>query len=212
MAPSNLKRYIAARRQPTWAEQHFPTVELPKFLEKFLDGLIFALCSLRAWLMILFTCGATLLCSPAIFDLSWDSSMSIVAVGTVFPLVFAIQAAYSSRNQALKFLGQIKSRMMYLYFQIKVGLQVIVYVLLNVVRIIVPFSCVVCPVKIPGTRSGFAHKNLTLTSRCQAYDQKYKSELAPKLKDRSSDLGIALIKSLHKNEHSHECYDIISGM
>jgi len=34
--------------------------------------------------------------------------MSIVAVGTVFPLVFAIQAAYASRNQALKCLGQMK--------------------------------------------------------------------------------------------------------
>ena len=34
--------------------------------------------------------------------------MSIVAVGTVFPLVFAIGAAYSGRNQAVKALGGIK--------------------------------------------------------------------------------------------------------
>lgn len=134
---SNLRRFIQARRQPTWNEQHFPTVELPKFLEKFVDGLVFALLSVRAWLMVTVTCLMTLLCSPgersaapptpfpppaaqadmgccfglhcsALLDLSWDSSMSIVAVGTVFPLVFAIQAAYSSRNQALKFLGQLK--------------------------------------------------------------------------------------------------------
>ena len=133
MAPSNLKRYISARQQPTWAEQHFPAVELPKFFEKFLDGLIFAVCSIRAWFMMLLTCVATLLCSPALLALSWDSSMSIVAIGTVFPLVFAIQAAYSSRNQALKGLGQIKSRLMYLYFQIKVVLRVSVYALANVV-------------------------------------------------------------------------------
>ena len=45
--------------------------------------------------------------------------MSIVAVGTVFPLVFAIQAAFAARSQAIRCLGQLKARMMYLYFQSK---------------------------------------------------------------------------------------------
>jgi hypothetical protein len=34
--------------------------------------------------------------------------MGIVAVGTVFPLVFAIGAAYTERNKATKTLGEIK--------------------------------------------------------------------------------------------------------
>jgi|LauGreDrversion2_3_1035106.scaffolds.fasta_scaffold314866_2 hypothetical protein len=34
--------------------------------------------------------------------------MGIVAVGTVFPLVFAIGAAYTERNKATKALGEIK--------------------------------------------------------------------------------------------------------
>jgi hypothetical protein len=34
--------------------------------------------------------------------------MGIVAAGTVFPLVFAIQAAYTARNSAIKCLGMLK--------------------------------------------------------------------------------------------------------
>jgi len=90
--------------------------------------------------------------------------MSIVAVGTVFPLVFAIQAAYSSRNQALKFLGQIKAKLIYLHFQMK------------------------------------------------AYDLKFGTALADRLRDLASDLGIAIIKSLHRNESAHECYDLMAVM
>jgi len=41
-------------------------------------------------------------------NLSWKASMGIVAVGTVFPLVFAIQAAYGARQTTVKALGQLK--------------------------------------------------------------------------------------------------------
>jgi hypothetical protein len=34
--------------------------------------------------------------------------MGIVAAGTVFPLVFAIQAAFTARNNAIKCLGMLK--------------------------------------------------------------------------------------------------------
>ena len=46
--------------------------------------------------------------NPAMLNLSWKSSMGIVAVGTVFPLVFAIQAAYGARQTTVKALGQLK--------------------------------------------------------------------------------------------------------
>ena len=41
-------------------------------------------------------------------DLAWKADMGIVAVGTVFPLVFAVQAAYSNRGQAVSALSKIK--------------------------------------------------------------------------------------------------------
>ena len=41
-------------------------------------------------------------------DFAWATSMGIVAAGTVFPLVFAIQAAYTTRNSAIKCLGMLK--------------------------------------------------------------------------------------------------------
>jgi len=45
--------------------------------------------------------------------------MGIVAVGTVFPLVFAIQAAYGARQTTVKALGQLKGRTFYLYYHLK---------------------------------------------------------------------------------------------
>jgi hypothetical protein len=44
----------------------------------------------------------------AFLDFAWATSMGIVAAGTVFPLVFAIQAAYNARNGAIKCLGMLK--------------------------------------------------------------------------------------------------------
>jgi hypothetical protein len=52
------------RRQASWFEQHFPDDELSAFATKVGEGLVFALCSVRAWLMVFITCLATLLCSP----------------------------------------------------------------------------------------------------------------------------------------------------
>jgi len=42
-----------------------------------------------------------------------------VAVGTVFPLVFAIQAAYSARGSAQNHLSDMKASLMFLYFQMR---------------------------------------------------------------------------------------------
>jgi hypothetical protein len=56
------------RRHATWFEQHFPEDELTEFAARIGEGLLFALCSIRAWLMIFITCVATLLCSPGATD------------------------------------------------------------------------------------------------------------------------------------------------
>ena len=80
---------------------------------------MFALVSIRMWIMLAMTILATLLCSPGLLSLRWGTSMSIVAIGVVFPLVFAIQAAYSSRGSAQKHLADLKARSMFLYFQMR---------------------------------------------------------------------------------------------
>jgi hypothetical protein len=55
---------VQGRRHATWFEQHFPDDELSEFAVKVGEGLVFATCSVRTWLMVLITCLATLLCSP----------------------------------------------------------------------------------------------------------------------------------------------------
>lgn len=56
----------------------------------FIKGFWFA-ATWHAAFMIILTCFCTFLCSKGILDFSFDTSMGIVAVGTVFPLVFSVQ-------------------------------------------------------------------------------------------------------------------------
>ena len=46
----------------------------------------------------------------------------------------------------------------------------------------------------------------------RAYDIKYGTVLADRICELSSDFGVAVIKSLHRNETAHECYDLIAVM
>eukprot|EP00802_Teleaulax_amphioxeia_P010920 Tamp_10950.p1 GENE.Tamp_10950~~Tamp_10950.p1 ORF type:complete len:290 (+),score=51.82 Tamp_10950:877-1746(+) len=57
--------------------------------------------------------------AKGVLDFSFDFSMSIVAVGTVFPLVFSVQASFTRREKALHGLGSLKGSLfaMYLMFQ-----------------------------------------------------------------------------------------------
>jgi len=50
------------------------------------------------------------------FNLRWETSLAVVAVGTVFPVVFSIQAAYQNREKSLKYLDDIKATFIYMYF------------------------------------------------------------------------------------------------
>mmetsp|Transcript_19673 Transcript_19673/g.40076 ORF Transcript_19673/g.40076 Transcript_19673/m.40076 type:complete len:348 (+) Transcript_19673:36-1079(+) len=70
----------------------------------------------RTWFMMIATAFATFLCSEFVLDISWNTSLSIVAVGTVFPVVFSIQAAYQNREKSLKYLDDVKSGFCWLYF------------------------------------------------------------------------------------------------
>jgi hypothetical protein len=101
MAASKLKRFMAAQRDQQWFEQYFPDSEvskvveeaavagqhwqlqradgtrwqLPNFVKHLEEGLLFALISVRTWIMLVATVVATLLCSPGLLNLRWGASM-----------------------------------------------------------------------------------------------------------------------------------------
>ncbi|KAG2434204.1 hypothetical protein HXX76_007930 [Chlamydomonas incerta] len=56
------------------------------------------------------------LCESQTLDLQFKIEFSILSVGTVFPLVFSIQQAFSRREEALRDLSMLKSQLMALYF------------------------------------------------------------------------------------------------
>eukprot|EP00961_Rhodomonas_salina_P025309 341201-Rhodomonas_salina.6 len=91
---------------------------IKKNSEKFIEGLAFSVGfhRVRTWFMILATAIATFCCSEFMFNLQFNTSLSIVAVGTVFPVVFSINAAYQNREKALRHLDEIKSGLIYTYF------------------------------------------------------------------------------------------------
>jgi hypothetical protein len=55
------------------------------------------------------TCLAIFVCSKGVLDFSFATNMSIVAVGTVFPLVFSVQAAFARREKALACLSKLRA-------------------------------------------------------------------------------------------------------
>mmetsp|Transcript_1543 Transcript_1543/g.3516 ORF Transcript_1543/g.3516 Transcript_1543/m.3516 type:complete len:336 (+) Transcript_1543:161-1168(+) len=84
----------------------------------FFEGIKFAITS-HTIFMVAATIFATFICAKGVLDFSFDFSMSIVAVGTVFPLVFSVQASFSRREQALKALAQIKGTTFACYLMFK---------------------------------------------------------------------------------------------
>eukprot|EP00287_Rhodomonas_sp_CCMP768_P011017 CAMPEP_0196743022 /NCGR_PEP_ID=MMETSP1091-20130531/50259_1 /TAXON_ID=302021 /ORGANISM="Rhodomonas sp., Strain CCMP768" /LENGTH=309 /DNA_ID=CAMNT_0042089249 /DNA_START=8 /DNA_END=934 /DNA_ORIENTATION=- len=84
----------------------------------FFEGIKFAL-TRHTVFMVALTVFATFLCAKGVLDFSFDFSMSIVAVGTVFPLVFSVQASFSRREQALKALAQLKGTTFAVYLMFK---------------------------------------------------------------------------------------------
>jgi hypothetical protein len=63
----------------------------------------------HTFLLSVATCLAIFVCSKGVLDFSFSTNMSIVAVGTVFPLVFSVQAAFARREKALACLSKIRA-------------------------------------------------------------------------------------------------------
>jgi len=84
----------------------------------FRDGVFFA-ATWHMLFMVLLTCLATLLCAKGVLDFSFDTSMAIVAVGTIFPLVFSVQASFGRREKALSALGELKGTLFTVYLMFK---------------------------------------------------------------------------------------------
>jgi hypothetical protein len=81
-------------------------------------GVCFAL-TWHAFCMVLLTVLCTFLCSKGVLDISFNTSMIILAAGTVFPLVFSVQAGFQRRDDALDAMARLKGAMftMYLMFR-----------------------------------------------------------------------------------------------
>lgn len=65
--------------------------------------------SMRVAAMSLATSFAVFLCSRAILNLRYSTSLEIVAYGTIFPLTFGIECAFANRERAVTGLGEIKA-------------------------------------------------------------------------------------------------------
>jgi hypothetical protein len=69
--------------------------------------------------MVTLSCLTTFLCTKGMLDFSFDTSMSIVAVGTIFPLVFSVQASFQRREKALASLASLKGAIFAVYLMFK---------------------------------------------------------------------------------------------
>ena len=81
-------------------------------------GLRFAL-TWHSIFMVSVTCFCTFLCSKGLFDIKFNTSMTILAAGTIFPLVFSVQAGFSRRDDALSAMAKLKGAMFTVYLMFK---------------------------------------------------------------------------------------------
>ena len=65
--------------------------------------------SMRVGVMCLATIFAIFLCSRAVFNIRYSTSLEIVAYGTIFPLTFGIECAFHNRERAVQGLAEIKA-------------------------------------------------------------------------------------------------------
>jgi len=81
-------------------------------------GLRFAL-TWHSIFMVSVTCLCTFLCSKGMFDIKFNTSMTILAAGTIFPLVFSVQAGFLRRDDALSAMAKLKGAMFTVYLMFK---------------------------------------------------------------------------------------------
>ena len=73
--------------------------------------------SVRVGVMCLATSFAIFLCSKAVLNLEYNTSLEIVTYGTIFPLTFGIQCAFGHREGAIKGLATVKALCAAIYMQ-----------------------------------------------------------------------------------------------
>ena len=73
--------------------------------------------SVRVGVMCLATSFAIFLCSKAVLNLKYNTSLEIVTYGTIFPLTFGIQCAFGHREGAIKGLATVKALCAAIYMQ-----------------------------------------------------------------------------------------------
>ena len=73
--------------------------------------------STRVAAMSLATIFAVFMCSRAILNIRYSTSLEIVAYGTIFPLTFGIECAFANRERAVTGLGEIKAMASTIYMQ-----------------------------------------------------------------------------------------------
>ena len=81
-------------------------------------GVRFATTWHACW-MVLVTCLCTFLCSKGVLGIKFNTSMTILAAGTIFPLVFSVQAGFSRRDEALSALAKLKGAMFTVWLMFK---------------------------------------------------------------------------------------------
>ena len=66
---------------------------ISQYVMTFVEGIQFAI-NPHTIFMLAITMLCTFCCAKGVLNFSFDTSMSIVAVGTIFPLVFSVQVRY----------------------------------------------------------------------------------------------------------------------
>ncbi|KAG2435397.1 hypothetical protein HXX76_007469 [Chlamydomonas incerta] len=85
------------------------------YLMRYVRAAIFVL-NIRTLFMCALACVIVYLCESSHMDLRFRQDFSIISVGTIFPLVFAIQQAFTRREDALKEMAFLKAQLMGIYF------------------------------------------------------------------------------------------------
>ena len=103
---------------PPAAAQDSFLLEVRKYVTTFVEGILFAI-TWHSALMLTLTVLATLCCAKGLLDISMDMCMNIVTVGTIFPLVFCVQASYQRRERALAALSSLKGTIFVTFLMFK---------------------------------------------------------------------------------------------
>lgn len=109
-----------------WEEMKDPILELREDVSVYYGlrshmmvmykGLRFALTG-HTLMMVFASCFFTFFCSVA--NISFDTSMSIISVGSVFPLIFSVNASFNRRDQALESMASLKAAILTLYLMFR---------------------------------------------------------------------------------------------